>query len=64
MIMKGVGVGGWPSGHSLDAEEAVEFARVQGVHCMVESFPLEKVNDALEHMLSGKVRFRGVLLMD
>lgn len=64
MIMKGVSVGGWPSGHALDCEDAVEFARVQGVKCMVEKFPLEKVNEALQRMTSNKVRFRAVLTMD
>jgi D-arabinose 1-dehydrogenase-like Zn-dependent alcohol dehydrogenase len=34
------------------------------VKCMVEKFPLEKVNEALEHMKSGKVRFRSVLVME
>ena len=64
MIMKGVTVGGWPSGHALDSQEAIEFAQIQGVKCMIEKYPLDKVNDAVERMLSGKVRFRGVLTMD
>lgn len=31
---------------------------------MVEKFPMSKVEEAIEHMESGKVRFRGVLVMD
>jgi len=62
--MKGASLAGWPSGHALDSEEAIEFAQVQGVKCMVEKFPLDKVNEALQHMLEGKVRFRSVLTMD
>jgi D-arabinose 1-dehydrogenase-like Zn-dependent alcohol dehydrogenase len=64
MIMKAVSVHGWPSGHALDSEEAIAFAQRQGVNCMVERFPLDKVQDAVDHMLSGKVRFRAVLMMD
>jgi D-arabinose 1-dehydrogenase-like Zn-dependent alcohol dehydrogenase len=64
MINKGVSVGGWPSGHALDSEEAIQFAQTQDIKCMIEKYPLDKFSDAMEHMLSGKVRFRGVLTMD
>ena len=64
MIMKGISVHGWPSGHSQDSEEAIRFAQHQGVKCMVEKFPLEKAQEAMDHMLSGKVRFRAVLTME
>ena len=64
MIMRGVSVHGWPSGHALDSEEAIAFAQHQDVKCMVEKFPLEKASEAVEHMLSGDVRFRAVLTMD
>lgn len=62
MIGKGLSIQAWPSGHALDSEEAIEFARVHGVKCMIEKFPLDKANDALEQMVSGKVRFRGVVI--
>lgn len=64
MIFSGISVHGWPSGHALDSEEAIAFAERQGVECMIEKFPFDKVEDAVEHMMSGKVRFRGVLIMD
>jgi D-arabinose 1-dehydrogenase-like Zn-dependent alcohol dehydrogenase len=64
LILKGLAVHGWPSGHALDSEEAIAFAQHQGVKCMVETFPLEKVQEALDHMVSGKVRFRSVLKME
>jgi D-arabinose 1-dehydrogenase-like Zn-dependent alcohol dehydrogenase len=64
MIMKGISVHGWPSGHALDSEEAIAFAQHQGVKCMVEKFPLDKAQEAIDHMLSGNVRFRAVLTMD
>ena len=48
----------------LHAEEAIEFAEVHDVNCMIEKFPLEKAMEAYEHMMSGKVRFRSVLVME
>ena len=62
LIDKGQSVHGWPSGHALDSEEAIEFAIRNGVKCMVETFKLEKANEAMESMVDGKVRFRGVLV--
>jgi len=64
MVMKGISVHGWPSGHALDCEEAISFAQNQDVKCLVEKYPLEKVNDAVDRMLSGEVRFRCVLTME
>lgn len=62
MIAKGLSIVAWPSGHALDAEEAIEFAKVQHVNCLVEKFKLDDANEALQHMVEGKVRFRGVLV--
>lgn len=64
MIMNGLNVAGWPSGHAQDSEDAIAFAQTHGVKCMVEKFPMSKANEAMDHMLSGKVRFRCVLTMD
>lgn len=64
MIHGGLSVWGWPSGHALDCEEAIEFAQVHGVNCMVEKFKLDDVQKAMDHMMSGKVRFRSVLVFD
>jgi len=64
MIANGTSITAWPSGHALDSEEAIEFALRHNVNCMIEKFKLEQANEALEHMTSGKVRFRAVLVMD
>lgn len=61
MIHYGNSITAWPSGHAQDTEEAIAFAEVHGVNCMIEKFPFEKANEAIDHMNSGKVRFRGVL---
>ncbi|KAJ3047772.1 hypothetical protein HK097_011227 [Rhizophlyctis rosea] len=64
LIIKGQSVHGWPSGHALDSEEAIEFAIRNGVKCMTEEFKLEQVNEAMDKMVDGKIRFRGVLVME
>lgn len=64
LIIKGQSVHGWPSGHALDSEEAIAFANLHGVKCMVEKFPMDKVQDAMDHMVESKVRFRAVLMME
>ncbi|KAL8805560.1 MAG: hypothetical protein Q9200_005379 [Gallowayella weberi] len=64
MVTKGLSVTSWPSGHATDSEEAISFARLHNVNCMIEKFPLEKANEAYEHMLNGKARFRAVITME
>jgi D-arabinose 1-dehydrogenase-like Zn-dependent alcohol dehydrogenase len=54
-------VKGWYSGTSIDSEDALAFSVLTGVRSMNEVFPLERVNEAYDRMLSGKVRFRVVL---
>ncbi|KAI1432869.1 alcohol dehydrogenase [Xylaria sp. CBS 124048] len=63
MVPKGTSVVGWPSGHALDSEEAIEFAKIHDIKVMVERFPLADVEKALEACKTGKVRFRGVLVL-
>ncbi len=54
-------VEGWYSGTSIDSEDTLAFSVLSGVRSMNEAFPLERVNEAYERMLSGKARFRVVL---
>jgi len=54
-------VKGWYSGTSIDSQDTLAFSVLSGVRSMNEVFPLERVNDAYERMLSGKARFRVVL---
>ena len=61
MITEGISVHGWPSGHALNCEEAIEFADLQGVKCMIEKFKLDDVNDALKHCTEGKLSGRSDL---
>jgi D-arabinose 1-dehydrogenase-like Zn-dependent alcohol dehydrogenase len=64
LVIKGQSVHGWPSGHALDSEEAIQFAELQGVNCMVQEFPFDKVEEAVQRMMSNEVRFRSVVVME
>jgi D-arabinose 1-dehydrogenase-like Zn-dependent alcohol dehydrogenase len=54
---------GWPSGTAKDSEETLAFSALSGVRPMIERYPLEKVAEAYEQMISGRARFRVVLTM-
>ncbi len=57
-------VKGWNSGTSIDSEDTLAFSARAGVHSMNETFPLERVEEAYDRMMSGKARFRVVLTMN
>ncbi|KAK4176511.1 putative alcohol dehydrogenase [Triangularia setosa] len=63
MVTRAVSVSGWSTGTAVDGEEAVAFAKRNGVRCFVEKFELERVNEAFEGMKEGRPRFRNVLVM-
>ena len=52
---------GWYSGTAKDSQDTLEFSALTGVHPMIEKYPLNRVAEAYEQMISGKVRFRAVL---
>ena len=54
-------VTGWYAGMSIDSEDTLNFSVLSGVRSMNEAFPLDRVAEAYDHMLSGKARFRVVL---
>ena len=45
-ISRGLSIHAWPSGHAIDSEETIQFTELQGINCMVQTFPLEKANEA------------------
>jgi D-arabinose 1-dehydrogenase-like Zn-dependent alcohol dehydrogenase len=53
---------GWPSGTSRDSEDTLKFAAATGVRAMIETFPIEQAEQAYARMITGKVRFRAVLI--
>jgi len=63
LIMGRRSVAGWYSGTAMDSQDTLEFSVHSGVRPMTELFPLERVAEAYERMMSGKARFRVVLTM-
>lgn len=64
LVLKGASVHGWPSGHARDSEDAIRFAQMNGIKCMIERYPLSDIKKALETMSAGTPRFRNVLVME
>jgi D-arabinose 1-dehydrogenase-like Zn-dependent alcohol dehydrogenase len=56
-------VQGWASGTPTDSEDTLRFAELSGVRPMIEKYPLSRVNEAYDRMISGKAQFRVVLTM-
>jgi D-arabinose 1-dehydrogenase-like Zn-dependent alcohol dehydrogenase len=54
---------GWASGTPADSEDTLRFAELTGVRAMIETYPLERADEAYERMMSGKAQFRVVLTM-
>jgi D-arabinose 1-dehydrogenase-like Zn-dependent alcohol dehydrogenase len=54
-------VKGWYSGTSIDSQDTLAFSVRTGVKSMNETYPLDRVSEAYDHMMSGKARFRVVL---
>lgn len=46
MLKYGVSVQSWPSGHAKDSEEAIAYTELKDINCMVQTFPLDKAQDA------------------
>jgi D-arabinose 1-dehydrogenase-like Zn-dependent alcohol dehydrogenase len=51
------------SGTSIDSQDTLEFSKLTGVKSMNETFPLERAPEAYQRMMSGKPRFRDVLVV-
>lgn len=61
LIMGRKKVSGWPSGTAKDSEDTLDFSAMTGTTPMIETYPLEKVNEAYDQMINNKARFRTVL---
>jgi D-arabinose 1-dehydrogenase-like Zn-dependent alcohol dehydrogenase len=56
-------VQGWAAGIPTDSEDTLNFAELTGVRPMIETYPLDKAEEAYARMMSGKAQFRVVLMM-
>jgi D-arabinose 1-dehydrogenase-like Zn-dependent alcohol dehydrogenase len=62
MIMRRQAIQGWPSGSPRDSEETLAFSTLTGVRAIIETVPLAQAPQAYERMMSGKARFRMVVV--
>jgi alcohol dehydrogenase/propanol-preferring alcohol dehydrogenase len=63
LIMGRKSISGWPSGDAKDSEETLNFSALTDVTPEIETFPLEKANEAYDRMINNEERFRVVLEM-
>ena len=57
-------VSGSPVGSPSAIDHMLDFSARHQIAPVVETFPMAKVNEALEHLRSGKARYRVVLVND
>ncbi len=60
-LLSGKTVAGWPSGSSIDSEEAMAFSALTNVRPRIEKFKLDQAEEAFAKVIANKVRFRAVL---
>jgi uncharacterized zinc-type alcohol dehydrogenase-like protein len=64
LIMGQKSVSGSPSGSPTAMDDMLEFSARHSIAPITETFPMSKVNEALEHLRAGKARYRIVLVND
>ena len=55
-------IGGSPTGSPVTIDEMLEFSARHSIAPITETFPMSKVNEALDRLRSGKARYRIVLV--
>jgi propanol-preferring alcohol dehydrogenase len=63
LIFSRTGVQGWPAGSSRDSEDTLRFSVMTGVRPIIEKYSIEKGAEAYDRMLTGKARYRAVIVM-
>ncbi len=61
LIMGQRSISGSPVGSPATIARMLDFAARHGIEPRIETFPMQKVNEALAHLKSGKARYRIVL---
>lgn len=64
MLIGQKSIGGSPTGGIVRAKEMLEFCARHQIKPLVETFPMSKINDAMQHLADGKARYRIVLQAD
>jgi uncharacterized zinc-type alcohol dehydrogenase-like protein len=57
-------IGGSPTGSPVVIDEMLEFSARHAIAPITETYPMSKVNEAIERLRSGKARYRIVLVAD
>ncbi len=61
-LLSGKTVAGWPSGSSIDSEDAMNFSALTSVRPHIEKFRLDEAEQAFTKVMENRVRFRAVLV--
>jgi uncharacterized zinc-type alcohol dehydrogenase-like protein len=61
-ILSEKNVSGARSGSPSDTAQMLDFSAGHGIKAMIEPFPMTDVNKAVDHVRSGKARYRAVLV--
>ena len=64
LIMGQKCISGSPTGSPTSIDRMLEFSARHSIAPVIENFPMSKVNEAFEHLRSGKARYRIVLTND
>ena len=64
LILGQKSVSGSPTGSPTAIDSMLAFSARHSIAPVVEYFPMSMANDALEHLRSGKARYRIVLIND
>jgi uncharacterized zinc-type alcohol dehydrogenase-like protein len=57
-------IGASPTGSIVRAKEMLEFCARHNIKPLVETYPMSKINEAMQHLADGKARYRVVLQAD
>jgi uncharacterized zinc-type alcohol dehydrogenase-like protein len=64
IIMAQRSVSGSPTGSPTTIAQMLEFAARHNILPQTEHFPISRVNEAIQHLMDGKARYRVVLDME
>jgi D-arabinose 1-dehydrogenase-like Zn-dependent alcohol dehydrogenase len=64
IVVPGKTIRGFNAGVSREAEDTLSFSALTGVRSINQVYPLERIAEAWDTMMSGRARFRGVLAIN
>ncbi|KZT29291.1 GroES-like protein [Neolentinus lepideus HHB14362 ss-1] len=62
MVGKRLSIRGWPAGTPKDIEETVTFSKLANISTQMQKYPLEKVLEAYDSMITGTAKFKAVFI--